>query len=74
MTPEIKFEEYLAVESAGVATWHPDGKRIAFTSNAIGLYQIYACEIEKGKMLPRTQLTDEEDRCTDPRYLSDGTL
>ena len=74
MTPETKFEDYLAVETAGGATWHPDGKRIAFTSNATGLYQIYVCDIEKGKTLPRTQLTDEEDRCTDPRYLSDGTL
>ncbi|MGY5855369.1 MAG: prolyl oligopeptidase family serine peptidase, partial [Candidatus Thorarchaeota archaeon] len=74
MTPETKFEDYLAMETAGGATWHPDGKRIAFTSNATGLYQIYACDIEKGKTLPRTQLTDEEDRCTDPRYLSDGTL
>ncbi len=74
MTSETKFENYLAVETAGGATWHPDGKRIAFTSNATGLFQIYTCEIEKGKTLSRTQLTDEEDRCTDPRYLSDGTL
>ncbi|NHI87870.1 MAG: S9 family peptidase [Candidatus Thorarchaeota archaeon] len=74
MTSEIKFEDYLAVETAGGATWHPDGKRIAFTSNSTGLYQIYTCDIEKGKSLPRVQLTNEEDRCTDPRYLSDGTL
>ncbi len=74
MTSEIRFEDYLAVETAGGATWHPKGKRIAFTSNATGLFQIYSCEIEKGKTLPRTQLTDEEDRCTDPQYLSDGTL
>ena len=74
MTPEIKFEKYLAIETAGGVTWHPDGKRIAFTSNATGLYQIYTCEIEKGKSLPRVQLTNEDDRCTDPRYLSDGTL
>jgi dipeptidyl aminopeptidase/acylaminoacyl peptidase len=38
------------------------------------LFQIYTCEIEKGKTLSRTKLTDEKDRCTDPRYLSDGTL
>ena len=74
MTSEIKFEKYLAIETAGGVTWHPDGKRIAFTSNATGLYQIYTCDIEKGKSLPRVQLTNEEDRCTDPRYLSDGTL
>ncbi|MCK4279518.1 MAG: PD40 domain-containing protein, partial [Candidatus Thorarchaeota archaeon] len=74
MTPDTRFEDYLSVESAGGATWHPDGKRLAFTSNATGLFQIYTCEIEKGKTLSRTKLTDEKDRCTDPRYLSDGTL
>jgi len=74
MTSETRFEDYLAVETAGGATWHPNGKRIAFTSNATGLYQIYTCEIANGKTLERSQLTDEEDRCTDPRYLSDGTL
>ncbi|MGY5864066.1 MAG: S9 family peptidase [Candidatus Thorarchaeota archaeon] len=74
MTPETRFEDYLAVETAGGATWHPDGTRIAFTSDATGLYQIYTCDIEKGETLPRKQLTDEEDRCTDPRFLSDGTL
>jgi len=74
MTPDTRFEDYLSVETAGGATWHPDGKRLAFTSNATGLFQIYTCEIEKGKTLSRTKLTEEEDRCTDPRYLSDGTL
>ena len=74
MTSQTRFEDFLAVETAGGATWHPNGKRIAFTSNVTGLYQIYTCAIEIGKTLPRTQLTDEEDRCTDPRYLSDGTL
>ncbi len=74
MTPNTRFEDYLSVETAGGATWHPDGKRLAFTSNATGLFQVYTCEIEKGRTLSRTKLTDEEDRCTDPRYLSDGTL
>jgi len=74
MTSVIRFEDYLAIETAGGAAWHPDGKRIAFISNATGLFQIYTCEIEAGKVLPRKQLTAEEDRCTDPRYLSDGTL
>lgn len=74
MTSVTKLEDYLAVETAGGATWHPNGKRVAFTSNASGLFQIYTCEIEKGNTLTRTQLTNEADRCTDPRYLSDGTL
>jgi dipeptidyl aminopeptidase/acylaminoacyl peptidase len=74
MTSETRFEDYLAIETAGGPTWHPNGRRIAFTSNATGLFQIYTCEIEEGKTQARTQLTDEEDRCTDPLYLSDGTL
>ncbi|MFW9788247.1 MAG: S9 family peptidase, partial [Candidatus Thorarchaeota archaeon] len=74
MTSGTKFEDYLAIETAGGATWHPSGKRIAFTSNATGLYQIYTCEVEKSTTRPRRQLTDEVDRCTDPQYLSDGTL
>jgi dipeptidyl aminopeptidase/acylaminoacyl peptidase len=68
------FDKYLAIETAGGATWHPDGKRIAFTSNVSGSFQIYTCEVTKGKPVPRKQLTYEEDRCTDPRYLPDGTL
>ncbi len=74
MTSKIKFEDYLAVETAGGVTWHPNKKQIAFTSNVTGVYQIYTCNVEKSGVYPRTQLTNEVDRCTDPRYLSDGTL
>ncbi len=74
MTPDTRFEDYLAIETAGGATWHPNGKRIAFTSNASGHFQIYTCEVSKGKPMPRKQLTTEVDRCTDPRYLPDNTL
>ncbi|MFW9974442.1 MAG: S9 family peptidase [Candidatus Thorarchaeota archaeon] len=74
MTSKVKFEDYLAVETAGGVTWHPNRKWIAFTSNVTGVYQIYTCNVEKGEVHPRTQLTNEIDRCTDPRYLSDGTL
>lgn len=74
MNSVTKFEDYLAIETAGGATWHPSGKRIAFTSNLTGHFQIYTCEIKKGQPQLATQLTDEEDRCTDPQYLSDGTL
>ncbi|TFG29143.1 S9 family peptidase [Candidatus Thorarchaeota archaeon] len=74
MTSKAKFENYLAIELAGGASWHPDGKQIAFTSNASGQFQIYICEVSKGKTMPRKQITNEDDRCTDPRYLPDGTL
>ncbi|MBD3158490.1 MAG: prolyl oligopeptidase family serine peptidase [Candidatus Lokiarchaeota archaeon] len=68
------FERYLAVETAGGAVWHPDKKRIAFAYNAPGFYQIYTADITRGKPLWPTRLTFEDDRCTDPHYLSDGTL
>lgn len=74
MTSKVKFEDFLAIELAGGASWHPDGKRIAFTSNVSGQFQIYVSEISKRKTMPRKQITFEDDRCTDPRYLSDGTL
>lgn len=74
MTSKIRFDDYLAVESVGGSTWHPDGKQLAFTSNVSGQYQIYRCEVSNGKPMPREQLTNEEDRCTDPRYLRDGSL
>jgi Tol biopolymer transport system component len=35
------FEKYLAVETAGGPSWHPDGSKIAFVYDAPGLYQIY---------------------------------
>ncbi|MFO7835213.1 MAG: S9 family peptidase [Candidatus Thorarchaeota archaeon] len=68
------FERYLAVETAGGAVWHPENNKIAFTYNAPGVYQIYTVGITRGKALWPTRLTFEEDRCTGPRYLSDGTL
>jgi acetyl esterase/lipase len=74
MASEKRFEDYLAIETVGGATWHPNGKRIAFTSNVSGQFQIYTCEVSEGKPMPRIQLTQEEDRCTDPRYLPDGSL
>ncbi|TFH06577.1 MAG: hypothetical protein E4H14_10550, partial [Candidatus Thorarchaeota archaeon] len=74
MTSGSQFIKYLSIETAGGATWHPDGKRIAFVSNSSGHYQIYTCEISRGVTFDRKQLTTETDRCTDPWYLSDGTL
>ena len=74
MTSGSQFIKYLSIETAGGATWHPDGKRMAFVSNSSGHYQIYTCEVSRGVTYYRKQLTTETDRCTDPRYLSDGTL
>ena len=74
MTSGYRFTRYLSIETSGGATWHPDGNRIAFVANSSGHYQIYTTEISRGVTYDRKQLTSEKDRCTDPRYLSDGTL
>ena len=74
MTSGSQFIRYLSIETAGGVTWHPYGNRIAFVSNSTGHYQIYTCEVSRGVTYQRKQLTSEEDRCTDPQYLSDGTL
>ena len=74
MTSAYRFTRYLSIETAGGATWHPDGNRIAFVSNSTGHYQVYTCEVSRGVTYPRKELTSSSDRCTDPRYLSDGTL
>lgn len=74
MAPINSLERYLAIETAGGPSWHPDGKQIAFASNMTGHYQVYACAVTKGKVQPYKQLTNEKDRCTNPHYLSDNTL
>ncbi|MHA1290047.1 MAG: S9 family peptidase [Candidatus Thorarchaeota archaeon] len=74
MTSGYQFTRYLSIETSGGATWHPEGKQIAFVSNSTGHYQIYKCEVSRGVTYPKTQLSSSSDRCTDPRYLSDGTL
>jgi len=74
MTSGTQFTRYLSIETAGGATWRLDGKQIAFVSNSTGHYQIYTCDVSRGVTHDRKQLTSEADRCTNPGYLSDGTL
>jgi dipeptidyl aminopeptidase/acylaminoacyl peptidase len=68
------FRKFLAVEAAGGASWHPDGSKIAFVYDAPGMFQVYDLPIEKRKTLWPTRISFENDRCTNPKYLSDGTL
>ncbi|MHA2355723.1 MAG: S9 family peptidase [Candidatus Thorarchaeota archaeon] len=68
------FEKYLAIETAGGPSWHPDGSKIAFAYNAPGLFQVYVVQIERNKTLWPMRVTFEQDRCTNPHYLSDGSL
>jgi dipeptidyl aminopeptidase/acylaminoacyl peptidase len=68
------FRKFLAVEAAGGASWHPDGSSIAFIYDAPGVFQIYNAPIEKNRTLWPSRITIEDNRSTNPKYLSDGTL
>src|SRR3990170_4941095 len=68
------FERYLAIESAGGPSWHPEKSKIAFAFNAPGTFQIFSVEIMRGHSLWPRRLSYEKDRCTAPKYLSDGSL
>jgi dipeptidyl aminopeptidase/acylaminoacyl peptidase len=74
MSSPSEFEKYLSIEKAGGARWHPKEKRLVFTSDKTGVFQIYDVKVERGKTLEKRQLTFEEDRCTSPRYLRDGSI
>lgn len=74
MSEQRKFDQYLSIEKAGGARWHPDGEKVVFVSDATGVFQVYETKIQRRKVMPRRQLTSEMDRCTNPRYLSDGSI
>jgi dipeptidyl aminopeptidase/acylaminoacyl peptidase len=71
---EISFKNYLAIQTTGGARWHPKEKRIVFINDAPGNFQIYTADIEENKISDSTLLTEAENRSTDPRYLSDGSI
>ncbi|MCX6656572.1 MAG: prolyl oligopeptidase family serine peptidase [Candidatus Bathyarchaeota archaeon] len=70
----LGFENYLAVESAGGPSWHPKESRITFTFNSPGTYQVYLVDVIRGRQSWPMRLSYEKDRCTAPRYLSDGSI
>ena len=41
------FEQYLAIETAGGATWHPNGDKIAFIYNQPGHFQIFDVNVKE---------------------------
>lgn len=71
---EALFKRYLAVETAGGASWHPSSSRIAFVYDSPGYYQIFTTEVDEGRIIWPIRMTYEDDRCTEPFYLSDGSL
>ena len=71
---EINFKNYLAIQTTGGARWYPKEKRIVFINDAPGNFQVFKTDIEKSKITVSSLLTKAENRSTDPRYLSDGTI
>ncbi|MDH5404470.1 MAG: hypothetical protein OEY49_18365, partial [Candidatus Heimdallarchaeota archaeon] len=68
------FRNFLAIENLGGARWHPEFNRIVFVYDISGVYQVFQLEIvENTKQWP-SRLSFEENRCTDPRYLTDGSI
>jgi dipeptidyl aminopeptidase/acylaminoacyl peptidase len=68
------FTQYLAIESAGGPTFHPADKNMAVVYNASGVFQVYEVSIEEGITSWPKRLSFSENRCTNPRFLPDGTL
>ncbi len=71
---EIGPERFLAVESAGGASWHPNSSEFVFVYDAPGNFQVYHSYVDEGRSIWPDRLTYERDRCTNPRYLSDGSI
>lgn len=67
-------KRYLAAEIAGGPSWHPNNSKIAFVYDAPGYYQVYTTEVDEGRVIWPDRITYEDDRCTEVRYLSDGTI
>ncbi len=68
------FKQYLAIETAGGPTWHPNNRKIAFVYDNPGLMQIFTVPIQSDHTLWPKRMIYDENRCTNPRYLQDGTL
>ena len=66
--------QYLSAEVAGGARWDKEGETIVFEYNAPGSMQVYKTKITKNEACWPDRLTFSEDRCTDARHLSDGTI
>ncbi len=63
-------QQYLSIKSAGGATFSPDGKRLAYTTNTTGTSQVWAVDAAGGKP---EQLTNFEDNVSFVRWLPDNS-
>ncbi len=67
-------KKFLAVETAGGPSWHPNSSKIAFVHDTEGYYQVYVAEIDEGRAIWPERVTYADNRCTEPRFLADGSL
>ncbi|MGD9589225.1 MAG: prolyl oligopeptidase family serine peptidase [Pyrinomonadaceae bacterium] len=63
-------QQYLSIRSAGSPVFSPDGKRIAYLTNATGTSQVWAVDLAGGKP---EQLTYFEDNIGFVRWLPDNS-
>lgn len=63
-------QQYLNIKSAGSPTFSPDGKQIAYLTNATGTSQVWVIDLPNGT--PK-QLTNYEDNVGFVRWLPDGS-
>lgn len=67
---QYSIQQYLSIRSASGPTFSPDGKSLAYLTNATGTTQIWVVDLSKGK--PR-QLTNYDDNVGFVRWLGDGS-
>lgn len=68
------FSHYLAIESIGGVRFHPtNNTEMVFIYDAPGVYEIYHTSLTQEPIWPH-RLTYTENRCTNPRYLADGSI
>ncbi|HEX6279148.1 MAG TPA: hypothetical protein VFZ49_03945, partial [Pyrinomonadaceae bacterium] len=63
-------QQYLSIKSAGSPQFSPDGKRIAYLTNATGTSQVWSVDLAGGKPI---QLTHFDDNVGFARWLPDNS-
>ena len=71
---QYDISNYLAIETAGGADWHPIERKLVFAYNAPGLFQIFETKVKEGVTGSAIQLSSDENRSTDPWFLDDGSI
>jgi dipeptidyl aminopeptidase/acylaminoacyl peptidase len=73
-SPEDGLKRFLAIETAGGPSWHPSSSKFAFVYDAGGYFRVYSTEVDEGRAVWPERITYAQNRCTEPKYLADGTL